>query len=101
MVVTSNGGSDPIVWAIASTGTGSVPGILYAYDGNLNLLWCSASAWSPCEFSSAFTPESFALPTVVNGNVYVPTAGIASPGSGCSSTSQCSGVLVYVHKSLE
>ncbi len=93
VVVTSNGSSNGIVWALATVGgTAS----LYAYNaapatsGNaryLQKLWNSSDSTftlvSP-------TGATFALPTVANGTVYVPTYSI--PGSGGSTLS---GLLVY------
>ena len=63
-----------IVWALGTadgtTQTNHGPGTLYAYDaGNLVELWSSPDP---------FIASSFALPTVVNGNVYIPTYDQAS-----------------------
>ncbi len=69
--ITSNGAAagSGIVWAIApAPGTDQFvrgPGTLYAYDAaTLNLLWSSPDT---------FTESAYGLPTVVNGNAYVPT----------------------------
>ncbi len=107
VVVTSNAGSGGVLWGLANVGS-SAPGdgVLVAYDaGTLGMLWCSNS--TSCSTStSAFLETtgsnnnaSFAIPTVVNGYVYVPTSGIQTvgPSSGatnCSTSSPCSGVLV-------
>jgi hypothetical protein len=52
-----------------------------------------------CDNSTAFVPATFARPTIVNGNVYVPTYGqITKAGNpSCTSSAPCSGVIVYVH----
>jgi hypothetical protein len=71
IVITSNGNApgSGIVWGLG-TAKGVVqnvrgPGTLYAYDAKtLVELWSSPDP---------FTASSFALPTVVNGNVYIPT----------------------------
>lgn len=98
VIVTSNAGSDALVWGLANIGP-STPGAgaLYAYDaGSLQLRWCSNA--TTCTASvSTFTNSTFALPTVANGYAYIPTSGIALSGTlptGCAA-SPCSGVLVY------
>ncbi len=54
-----------------------------------------------CDGSSAFTTSLFALPTIVNGYVYVPNSGISQvpstshAASTCNTSPGCSGVLVY------
>ncbi len=98
VVVTSNSGSGGTAWDLATVGvSGKARGSLYAYDAEtLSLLWCNNGSGSPCDNSSTFTAARFALPTVVNGYVYIPTAGISSmTGSSCSATSPCSGIAVY------
>ena len=76
----------------SATGTG----VLYAYNAsNLAWIWCSSSSCTTN--SSTFTNPSFAVPTVANGYIYVPTAGmttVASNSTTCTST-PCSGILVY------
>jgi hypothetical protein len=101
IVVTSNGGSGPVVWALASVGTAQA-GTLFSYDaGTLKLIWCSNTLNSYCDGSSAFAASLFALPTVVNGYAYVPNSGITQvpstshAASTCNSSSGCSGVIVY------
>jgi hypothetical protein len=103
VVATSNGGTGGVVWGLAYVTVGSAnEGTLLAYDTSLNLLWCNNSS-SYCDNSSTFTPSRFALPTVVNGYVYVPTYGItfttnpsnASCPSNGSGAWVCSGLLVY------
>ncbi|HUO29731.1 MAG TPA: hypothetical protein VMU80_10975, partial [Bryobacteraceae bacterium] len=69
------------------------------YDAsNLHLIWCSNSASCTTSYS-VFNNSTFALPTVVNGYVYIPTAGITTVASNshatCSASVPCSGVLVY------
>lgn len=97
VLVTSNSGSEGLVWGLANLGS-SPPGAgtVLAYDaGTLALEWCSNSS---CTSTPAtFTAPQFALPTVVNGNVYIPTYGIAISGTlpaGCSA-SPCSGLVWY------
>jgi hypothetical protein len=92
VVITSNGSSNGIVWALATVGgTAS----LYAYNAtpvtsggsrNLQKLWNSTdSTFSLLSPSGA----TFALPTVSNGSVYVPTYSITGSGGTLS------GILVY------
>ncbi len=103
LTVTSNSGSDPVVWGLVNLQNpgpppGPLVGALYAYNAtNLSLLWCSNSASCPSYSISSFTNATFALPTVANGYVYIPTAGITSvsTNSACTSTSPCSGIMVY------
>lgn len=105
--VTSNTGSDGVVWAVADVSSGSpcppnCTGTIYAYDAaTLDLLWCTNSvhySQRNCDNSTVFQGATFARPTIVNGNVYVPTHGITKAGNpNCTSTTPCSGVLVYIH----
>lgn len=83
---------------------GSAPGVatVLAYDaGTLSMLWCAnANTGQNCNVTSTFTNSTFALPTVVNGYVYVPTAGITTSNSNCpvnplTQTHVCSGVIQY------
>jgi len=96
VLVTSNNGSGGLVWGLANLGS-SAPGAgtLLAYDpSTLALQWCTSSCTST---PSTFTASTFALPTVVNGNVYIPTSGISISGTlpaGCSA-SPCSGLVWY------
>jgi hypothetical protein len=112
--VTSNGGSDAVVWGLAtvclnsSSPCSSNAATLYAYDTSLDRLWCTNSL-SYCDNSSSFNQARFALPTVANGYVYVPTSGVNLPAapSSClnypnssyccvtSPSNQCGGVIVY------
>jgi hypothetical protein len=98
LTVTSASGNGALVWALANVGASPGVGALYVYGANtLNLLYSStASGGYPAP--SAFTNATFALPTVANGYVYIPTAGITSvSGSNytCSRSAPCSGILVY------
>jgi hypothetical protein len=110
--VTSNSGSNPVVWAVASmeVAPGCTPltptapdcsGTLFAYDANtLSLLWCSNSQqYCDQANSTVFAKTPFARPMIVNGNVYIPTGGVTqsqATGAACT-TVPCSGVLVYIH----
>jgi len=97
VLVTSSSGSGGLVWGMASLGA-SPPGggTVLAYDaGTLALKWCSNSSCSSSP--AAFNAPVFSLPTVVNGNVYIPTFGITITGTlpaGCSA-SPCSGLVWY------
>jgi hypothetical protein len=75
-VISSNGSSSGIVWALDTSGYAtSAPAILHAYDAtNLaNKLYSSpASATDPM---AAGLAVKFAVPTVANGKVYVGTQG--------------------------
>ena len=99
VAVTSNGGTNAVVWALADMTANY--GTLLAYDAaSLQLLWCSSALYS-CDSSSAFTASLFAVPTIVNGYAYVPTSGISRVPSTshayatCTSSAPCYGVLVY------
>jgi hypothetical protein len=99
VVATSNSGSGGVVWGLATVNVGGTPeGSLYAYDAeDLSLLWCNNTSGAPCDGSSKFGAARFALPTVANGYVYIPTAAISmtgGPSSSCGS-SYCSGLVVY------
>lgn len=99
VVASSNSGSGGVVWGLATVGVSGTPeGSLYAYDAEtLSLLWCNNTSGTPCDSSSTFAAARFALPTVVNGYVYIPTAAIGmtgGPSADCSA-SQCSGLVVY------
>lgn len=102
--VTSNSGTGGVVWAIANVETAkpcppNCSGTLFAFDAEtLQKLWCTNSL-SYCDNSTSFAPATFARPTIVNGNVYVPTYGnITKAGNpSCTVLTPCSGVIVYVH----
>lgn len=92
VVITSNGSSNGIVWALATV---SNTASLYAYNaapqtsGNaryLSKLWNSTDSTFSLLSSTGAT---FALPTVVDGAAYVPTYSITKLGSTVS------GILVY------
>ena len=119
LVVTSSApnSSDGVVWALVSDSMTAnqkrssqilrTQGNLYAYDANpadgggtaLNFLWSSAAP--NCPNCQAFCTSSFALPTVVHGQVFVPTFAINLPNTSsgyCPPSTQGSyesGVLVY------
>jgi hypothetical protein len=105
---TSNGTTSRtgILWGQISVPTNCYPsgaGALNAYDAsNLNFLWSSNSLTNPPLFSNnypAFNAVAgssaglYALPTIANGNVYVPTFGV-DVGT-CGSTTPGSGVIVF------
>jgi hypothetical protein len=96
LVGTSSGASttSELLWALVpedNSGTSSeatrTPGILYAYDSTLAGKWSSYGV-------AAFCAPSQALPTVVNGQAFVPTYATTStcPSSGAAAAS---GVIVY------
>jgi hypothetical protein len=99
LTVSSNSGSDAVVWALVNLQNpgpppGTLMGALYVYDAsNLHLLWCSNSTSCTPPSVRTFTNASFALPTVANGYVYIPTAGISA--ATCGTPAACSGVMVY------
>jgi hypothetical protein len=102
--LTSNSGSGGVVWAVANVAIGNpcppnCSGTLYAFDAEtLHTLWCTNSL-PYCDHSAAFATASFARPTIVNGNVYVPTyGGVTKAGNpNCTSSTPCAGVIVYLH----
>jgi len=74
-VVSSNGTSGGILWAIRSDGyTSNSPTVLYAFDANnvATLLYTSAQNVAR---DSAGRAVKFAVPVVANGKVYVGTQG--------------------------
>ena len=91
--VTSNNGSNVVVWALANV-TSSNVSTLFAYDGSLNALWW-ADSLPICNANVSYQNTTFALPTVVNGSVYVPTSGITFSSSQCPSGAPCSGLLAW------
>lgn len=80
--ITSNAGSNTVIWALVSLGSFPYYATLLAYDTNLNTLWCAQSNSSTrCATYTTFTLSTFAVPTIVNGYVYVPTTSIGINGS--------------------
>ncbi len=105
--VTSKAGADAVVWGVStvclnsSNPCNNANATLWAYNVALNLLWCTNSNATYCDNSSSFTQARFALPTVANGYIYLPTSGInMTPPVGNTScvttpSNQCGGVIVY------
>jgi hypothetical protein len=107
VVVTSSGATNEIVWGAGSVQSACYPkgaGALYAYDpGTLAKLWATVNL-SPVPFFSLTYPAFnatagnaaglYAEPSIVNGNVYVPTFGINS-STDCSTSSPASGIIVF------
>ena len=95
LTVTSANGANGVLWGQVKLKSG---GALFAYDAEtLNLLWCSSSQACTTASSSTFTNATFAVPTIANGHLYIPTAGISQTTSNaaCTSSAPCSGILVY------
>jgi hypothetical protein len=121
VMVTANQGSGGVVWTLATIETApAVPpakcatftAMLTAYNApTLSKIWSSyntsinSSCHGPCFTINQQPPAnqcaapsgSFALPTVVNGNAYIPTYSISSSSADatCTAEAPCSGVLVY------
>jgi hypothetical protein len=90
VLVTSNSGTDALVWGLATVG--STPpgnGALFAYDAGTMTLRCCSNSSQCTSNTSTFTTSTFALPTIVNGYAYIPTHGISISGTTYS------GVVVY------
>jgi hypothetical protein len=102
--VTSDNGGGGIVWAIAKVEIAkpcppNCTGTVFAFDAaTLQKLWCTNSE-TYCDNSAYFQPAPYARPTIVNGNVYVPTYGLISKAGNpnCTTSAPCSGVIVYLH----
>jgi len=107
VLVTSNGtqSGSAIVWGAISVPTNACPngaGALNAYDASsLNFLWSSNSLANPPLFSLTYPAFNaiagnagglYALPVIVNGNVYLPTFGINT--GTCNIPTPVSGVIV-------
>jgi len=69
--VSSNGGSDGIVWELDTGGQPSNPAILYAYDAN-NVGTMLYNSNDNASRDSAGPAVKFTVPTIANGKVYVP-----------------------------
>jgi hypothetical protein len=122
VTVTANQGTGGVVWALATIETASAnpptklcptfTAMLTAYNApTLTKIWSSynnnitTGCHGPCFTINQAPPGnqcaspsgSFALPTVVNGNAYIPTYSIAgvSTDTACTAASPCSGLLVY------
>ncbi len=108
VVVTSNATNSGtgIVWGLISVPTAcysSGAGALNAYDASsLSYLCSSNSLTNPPLFSNTYPAFNatagmsaglYALPTIANGNVYVPTFGVNS--GTCASPTAASGVIVF------
>jgi len=74
-VISSNGISNGIVWALDNSGytTGSTPAILHAYDATNLGIELFASPANASDPGAAGPAVKFAVPTVANGMVYVGT----------------------------
>ena len=103
--VTSNGGTGGVVWGVAKVQVANpcppnCSGTLYAFDATtLRKIWCTNSM-AYCDNSAVFQPAPYNRPTIVNGNVYLPTYGsITKAGNpSCTTSTPCSGMIVYLHK---
>ena len=120
--VTSNNGTGGVVWGLATIETApanpptqlcpTLTAMLNAYDAlTLTQLWSSYTTsnpghcFGPC-FSITPPPagnsctipaSTFGLPTIVNGDVYIPTYQItySAANASCSYGEPCSGLVVY------
>ena len=87
LVITGSGPSNEVIWAVVAQETSTdgsqysnqitrTPGYLFAYNSyanGLTKIWGSANT-----AGASFCASPFALPTVVNGNIYVPTYALSS-----------------------
>ena len=120
--VTSNNGTGGVVWGLATIETApadpptqlcpSLTAMLNAYDAlSLTQLWSSYNTsnpghcFGPC-FSITPPPAAnsctipaatYGLPTIVNGDVYIPTYSItySTANPTCTYGAPCSGLVVY------
>jgi len=93
LVVTSNGTetNTGVVWALIGDGARAGSGYAEAYNAaGLPKLWSS----SPL---ASFNLSLFAMPTVVNGSLFIPTYKITASQANpsCTSAAPCVGALVY------
>jgi len=122
VIVTANKGTGGLVWTLATIETAPanppaqtcpiLTAMLTAYDApTLSKIWssyntnnttgCNGPCFTvnpPAPATQCSTPAgSFALPTVVNGSVYVPTYSITSTSrnAACTAATPCSGLIVY------
>jgi len=99
VITSASNGSNGIVWSLTTTGSAPEVASLYAYQaapvlsGNariLQKLWNSTDSTFTLNANANNLPgATFALPTVVDGAVYIPTYSIS-----VSNTPE-SGLLVY------
>ena len=79
LAVSSNGSLNGILWAVTthpgSSTTPPFPGTLWAYNASApyNCLWNSSTGTACGHTDDVWHAAVFAVPTVVNGRVYVPT----------------------------
>lgn len=113
VVVTSNSGTGTVIWGLVTVDNApNSKGTLFAYDATLGWLWCSnfdtfcsSSSSTSFAITSSIAQGTFALLTVVNGHVYIPTfainttagpnASCPSPARTCCTRTQCGGVVSY------
>jgi hypothetical protein len=120
--VTANGGNSGVVWGLATIETApanpptqvcpSLTAMLNAYDApTLTQIWstyntnnpghcfgpCFAITPPPAANSCTIPASTFGLPTIVNGDVFIPTYQITytSTNPSCSYGQPCSGLVVY------
>jgi len=122
VTVTANAGNGGVVWTLATIETApanpptkicpTLTAMLTAYNApTLSKIWSSYNTSittgcnGPCFTINAPPPAnqcaapsgSFALPTIVNGNAYIPTYSITSSSTdtACTAAAPCSGIVVY------
>jgi len=124
VLVTSHGtdSGTGVVWGMATVSMAANPygnyvdgAELNAYDSGLTLKWSSSNGYHNPTFAltvpqfnnssgaGPYQSASFALPTVVNGDVYIPTSAITyyepsgSTSPVCTTSAPCSGLVVYCY----